>query len=231
MDALPIIISVFALAVSAYGILERKDVARRLERIRLSELLDSLNQVDLELARANERSGTPIIVLNARNELLAQQVLSILPKFQQETTSTEMRTLAHGLAHANYWDQAELAWEWAESAARREGPIQQILALRGRAYYLFKNNKATEARAKLIEAQNLNPLTGDGYRSIAATTLLDWSSYELALGDRSRASELIDQAEMVLSDIELNGIRQQIREIVDAGRRSVAQSVEEAEAE
>jgi hypothetical protein len=41
VDALPIIISVFALAVSEYGILERKDVARRLERIRLSELLDT----------------------------------------------------------------------------------------------------------------------------------------------------------------------------------------------
>jgi hypothetical protein len=51
--------------------------------------------------------------------------------------------------------------------------VQQILALRGRAYYLLKNNKATEARTKLIEAQDLNPLTSDGYRSLAATTLLD----------------------------------------------------------
>jgi hypothetical protein len=36
---------------------------------------------------------------------------------------------------------------------------------------------------------------------------------------------------LVFSNIELNGIRQQIREIVDAGRRAVAQSVEEAEAD
>jgi hypothetical protein len=162
---------------------------------------------------------------------LAQQVLSIRPKFEQELTSTEMRTLAHGLAHANYVEDAELAWEWAESAARREGPIQQILALRGRAYYLFRNNKAAEARAKLIEAQSLNPLSNDGYRSLAATTLLDWSSYELALSDRARASELIDEAEKVLEDIELHGLKQQIREIVDAGRRTIAGSAGEEKAD
>jgi hypothetical protein len=108
VDAVPIIISLLALAIAAYGILERKELARRLERIRLSELLDSLNQVSLELARTNERSGTSIVALNTRNELLAQQVSSILPKFEQEVTSAELRTLAHGLAHANYWEDAEL---------------------------------------------------------------------------------------------------------------------------
>jgi hypothetical protein len=76
--------------------------------------------------------------------------------------------------------------------------------------------------------QSLNPLTNDGYRSLAATTLLDWSSYELALGDRARASELIDQAELVLNHIELQGIRQSIREIIDEGRRTVAGPAGEA---
>jgi hypothetical protein len=229
MVAVPIIISCLALAVSiigtAYGIVERKGVARRLERIRLSELLDSLNQVDLQLAQSKEQSGSVIVALNTRNELLAQQILTLRPEFEQELISVELRTLAHGLALANYWDDAGLAWEWAEKAARNEGPAQQLLALRGRAYYLFKGNRAAEARALLSEAEGLNPLSNDGYRSLAATTLLDWSSYEFGLGDPVRASELIDQAEEVLVDLELEGIRRQIRDRVDAGRRVVAESM------
>jgi hypothetical protein len=187
--------------------------------------------MDLELARSNERSGISIAVLNARNELLAQQILSILPRFQQETTRPEMRTLAHALAHADYWDRRNWLGNGLNLLLAERVQYSRFLPSEVEHIIYSRIARPPKRAQGSLRAQDLNPLTSDGYRSLAATTLLDWSSYELALGDRRRASELIDQAEMVLGDIELEGIRQSIRPIVDNGRTAVSGGAGEAGSE
>jgi uncharacterized 2Fe-2S/4Fe-4S cluster protein (DUF4445 family) len=90
-------ISSAALAVAAYGIIERGKAASRTERIRLTSIIDDLAKARYDLTELGSKGtlvGDLIEALHARQEVLSQQALSLVQKHSLEITSSELRELA-----------------------------------------------------------------------------------------------------------------------------------------
>src|SRR4051812_10373546 len=138
MQAGVVLISVAALALSVYGVIERRGAARRAERLRFAGLIDDLN--DLRLAYRHPTTvlefGDEADAINGRAELLAVQAF-LLQQRLHDITSPEYRTLAYALSRSGYPAEADQSWREALLAAEEEGPTQQLFAHRGYAFFLF----------------------------------------------------------------------------------------------
>jgi len=144
-----IIISVAAFMVAAYGIVERRVAATRTERIRLTTIVENMVQIRkelIELSQQGQTSGNIIEAISARLEILAQQAIFLVQRHSLTITSTECREIAIGLEQAGYLEDADFMWDMAHERAKKEGDTQELYASRGHAYYLFRSQRATEAR-------------------------------------------------------------------------------------
>src|SRR5438270_14099593 len=87
-DLLTLVISGIALAVAIYGILERGLATRRALRLRLTELIDHLAEIDADQQVCVQDAGKSDAMKNAlrtsnatRRALLAAQATDILSKY------------------------------------------------------------------------------------------------------------------------------------------------------
>ena len=177
-----IIISIAAFLVAAYGIIERRMTATRSERIRLTTIVENLTQVRrslTELAQQGQTSGGMVEVVNTRLEVLSQQALSLVQQHSLTVTSTECREIAFDLELTGYKEDADFMWGLAQERAKKEGDIQELYASRGYAYFLFRSDRATEARVILQEALSSYPNETDAQRLVKVETLKSWEIWEI----------------------------------------------------
>jgi hypothetical protein len=105
-----LLISLSALAISAFGILERRSAATRSDRLRLSPITDELNKVRLEISRltsVGENMGDLITTLNGRAELLGQQGLALVQAHALNVTSAECRVVALALDDSGFREDSQ----------------------------------------------------------------------------------------------------------------------------
>jgi hypothetical protein len=179
-----VLISFGALGTAIYGIFERGRAASRAERVRLTAIIENLAETRgklEELVSNNVTSGNKIEVLHSRQELLAQQAISLIRKHELTITSTECRELAYNLEEIGFREDAEAIWAMALENAPSEGDTQAFFASRGFAWFLFRSQRETEARQVLQEALSKYPTESDIDRSTRAETLRIWAGWEIDL--------------------------------------------------
>src|SRR3954452_15963112 len=195
MQAGVVLISLAALAVSLYGVVERRGAARRAERLRFAALIDDLNDLRLAYRRPTTvlEFGDEADAVNARAELLAVQAF-LLRQRLHDITSPEYRTLAYELNRSGYPAEADQSWRDALLAAEEEGPTQQLLAHRGYAFYLFGVGRPGEARQQMRLGLQAIGSADDNARIHQIKTYVYWAIEERAAGGaevelRERAEE------------------------------------------
>ena len=205
-------ISLAALAISLYGIVERRSAARRAERLRFMSLVDDLNslRVDHILPWGDEASA-----VNARAELLTVQAFA-LQKRLTDVTSPEFRTLAFALDRAGYPEQAEQAWRSAIDTAEDEGPTPALFAHRGYAYFLFTAGRVEKARDQMGLALEAIGSADDAARVNQIKTFKYWADNERT-ADRTagHAEELLRRAEQAITLLESDHTRRRMRTFLE----------------
>ena len=104
-DVITLIISGLALAISIYGIYERRSATDRALRIRLTELIDELAEIgvdDLRLGYSGKTEAEVQILRNAsanRRWMLAVQAVDLLDRYRGLVTPAKLMNLA-GVQHA-----------------------------------------------------------------------------------------------------------------------------------
>jgi hypothetical protein len=201
MQAGVVLISLAALAVSLYGVVERRGVARRAERLRFATLIDDLNDLRLAYRRPTTtlEFGDEADAINGRAELLAVQAF-LLRQRLHDITSPEYRTLAYALSRSGYPAEADQSWREALLAAEEEGPTQQLFAHRGYAFFLFGAGRPEEGRAQMRLGLTAIGSADDNARIHQIKTYVYWAIDERAAGGpevelRERAEEEIGMLE------------------------------------
>jgi len=176
-----VLISLAALAVSLYGILERRGAARRAERLRFASLIDDLNELRLSYRHPTTalEFGDEADAINGRAELLAVQAF-LLRQRLHDITSPEYRTLAYALSRSGYPAEADQSWREALLAAEEEGPTQQLFAHRGYAFFLFGVGRPEEAREQMRLGLKAIGSAEDNARIHQIKTYVYWAIEERA---------------------------------------------------
>jgi hypothetical protein len=219
-----LLISALALVVAVYGVAERRNAAERVERLRLAALIADLDALHLEQLKSPDgvNRGDFTDGINSRRELLAVQALALLPNFNKEITSSELRVLAHALQRAGYLAEAERIWEHSIVAAMDEGATQELFAHRGYAYFLFSVGRADDGRAQMRKA--VDSVGQDDHSLVRAIeTLKYWSVEEIAAStaDSTLAAELLAEAGRLAELIKSPRIRRiEIDELLRDGPQS-----------
>lgn len=222
-DVATISISLAALLIALYGIVERRKTSTRAERIRLGEIVDELNRCALDLA-THQLSDSVVEALNTRRELLGQQAKALLKAYRSTITSAEFRVLAFALAGAGYDEDAEDVWNLAVTAGGREGTMQHVYSLRGYAYFLFERTRVDEARELLRQARKVTRLATKARRHHDLHTLMKWAANEIEYGDNKKALELLDEAEGMVADFTPRLARQSIQQGIEELRAKIVAS-------
>jgi hypothetical protein len=197
-------ISLAALGTAVYGIFERGNAAKRAERVRLTTIVEDLAKIRgeiVELVSKGITAGDQVEQIHGRMELLAQQALSLVQAHHLTITSSEYREIAIGLEEAGFTDNAHDMFLLAREHARAEGEVQELYANRAYAYFLFRTQRADEARTTLREALSRYPQRNDLNRMFHANTLRIWLQFELeADGPQSpRVAELGRQIDELIN--------------------------------
>jgi hypothetical protein len=197
MEAGVVLISLAALAVSVYGVVERRSAARRAERLRFAALIDELNNLRLAYRHPTTvlEFGDEADAINGRAELLAVQAF-LLRQRLHDITSPEYRTLAYALSRSGSPAEADQSWRESLLAAEEEGPTQQLLAHRGYAFFLFAAGRPEEAREQMRLGIRAIGSADDNARIHQIKTYVYWAIDERAAGGpeaelRKRAEEEI----------------------------------------
>jgi len=198
-----VLISLAALAVSLYGILERRGAARRAERLRFASLIDDLNELRLSYRHPTTalEFGDEAAFVNARAELLAVQAF-LLRKHLHDITSPEYRTLAFALSRSGYPAEADQSWREALLAADEEGPTQQLFAHRGYAFFLFAAGRSEEGREQMRRGLEAIGSADDNARIHQIKTYVYWALEERTAGGAEAELRKRAEAEIGLLDDE-----------------------------
>jgi len=190
-----VLISLAALGLSIYAVLERRGAARRAERLRFAALIDDLNGLRLAYRHPTTalEFGAEADAVNTRAELLAVQAF-LLRQRLHDITSPEYRTLAYALSRSGYPAEADQSWREALLAAGEEGPTQQLLAHRGYAFFLFGSGRPGEAREQMRLGLKAIGSADDNARIHQIKTYVYWAIEERTAGGaevelRERAAE------------------------------------------
>jgi hypothetical protein len=204
VDVPSLVISLIAVAISAYGIGERRFEIRQAERLRFATIIDELNSLHLQhlQATADLTDGDITDAVNGRRELLASQGHAMLKKLRNGVTSPELRTLAHALVRAGYPVEAGATWELAVRTASGEGRTQSLFAHRGRAYYLFDQGHVVRARTSMRQAIEAIGSADDASIIHQIKTLKYWSEAELREDPAApQAAALLDEARQAVTTL------------------------------
>ncbi|WP_030434223.1 hypothetical protein [Actinoplanes subtropicus] len=215
MQAGVVLISLAALAVSLYGILERRGAARRAERLRFATLVDDLNNLRLAYRHPTTalEFGDEAAFVNARAELLAVQAF-LLRNRLHDITSPEYRTLAFALSRSGYPAEADQSWREALLAAGEEGPTQQLFAHRGYAFFLFAAGRPGEARDQMRLGLQAIGSADDNARIHQIKTYVYWAIEERTAGGEE--AELRERAEQEIGLLDNEHARRRMRAFLES---------------
>ncbi|MBM0275786.1 hypothetical protein [Micromonospora tarensis] len=196
LSLLSFAISFAALLVAAYGILERHQVARRADRLRLTVITGELAELLEGLVKAEITTGDLVENVHTRMEVLAQQALSLIRAHEVSLTSAELRVIAVALEETGYNEASEGIWGVAGETARSEGRRQMVYANRGHAYFLFRRHREVEARTLLEATLSQVAASSDDERLVRLETFAHWRVWEAEVaGPQSR--EVADLGERI----------------------------------
>ena len=229
-DVITLCISGIALIVAVYGIFERGVATRRALRIRLTELIDELAQIDgdQQVYEQDDTKSEPMKVAlrdgNAtRRALLAAQAVDILAKYKRRITIPEYSILAAALrGTSNTAGQRDIL---EQSIAKMEGetPFQQASAWRGWAWFNFEHGRLDTARKAVRRSLDVRPTVDDVVRNEAAVTLLGWFEYEFQKSPTEHVhwGRILDEADAVAKAINNEGWRSDVtRKVAQARART-----------
>lgn len=213
MQAGVLAISLAALAVSLYGIVERQGASRRAERLRFAGLVNELNSLRLEHQQPTTilDYGDAVDAVNARAELLAVQAFLLRRKLH-DIASPEYRTLAYALSRSGYPAEAERCWREALLATEDEGPTQALFARRGYAFFLFAAGRPEEAREQMRLGLKAIGSADDTARIHQIRTYKYWAADE----NGDRAAELRKQAADAIDLLENEHARRRMRAFLES---------------
>ncbi|MGX6607438.1 hypothetical protein ACWKSP_35735 [Micromonosporaceae bacterium Da 78-11] len=207
-------ISLLALVISVYGVAERRQAARRAERLRFTTIVDDLNGLHLEHLQApgGLAPGDLTDGVNARRELLAVQALTLLGVVGKTLTSPECRALAHALSRSGYPTEADEVWRKAVAIAPGEGTTPSVWAHRGYAYHLFAEGRLDEARAQMRAAVEVVDSPGDTATVRRIETLKYWAVEERRANPGGRQEKtLLAEATTAIDSLTTPHLRQRTR--------------------
>jgi len=234
-DLISILISGAAFCVALYGILERGLAARRALRVRLTELIDDLVQIDVSQRLLDHDQGKPEDVKAAvrdgnalRRALLAAQAVDILFKYKRRITIPEYVSLAEALRETSDTTGQRRVLEAAVAELKAESPFQQAAAWRAWAWFNFQQGHVEIARKAVRRSLDIRHPVDDITRHEKLVTLLSWFDYEFQTNPAERSSwtAVINEAETVVPEIRNDDWRVNASERVKAAReRSAPQRV------
>jgi hypothetical protein len=190
MQAGVLAISLVALAVSLYGIVDRRGVAHRSERLRFMTLVE-----DLQRRPDGENAEIPAV-----QAFLLQRTL-------HDVTSPEYRTLGAALSRSGYPAEAEQCWREALVEAEDEGPTQVLFAHRGYALFLFAAGRPEEGREHMWLGLKAIGSNDDTARIHRIRTYKYWAAEE----ETDRAAGLRKKAEQTIMHLENEHARLRMR--------------------
>jgi hypothetical protein len=215
MEAGVVLISLAALAVSVYGVVERRSAARRAELLRFAALIDELDNQRLAYRHPTTvlEFGDEADAVNARAELLAVQAFLLRHRLH-DITSPEYRTLAYALNRSGYPAEADQSWREALLAADEEGPTPQLLAHRGYAFFLFGAGRPEEAREQMRLGIKAIGSADDNARIHQIRTYVYWAIEERAAGGAE--AELRERAEEEVGLLDNEHARRRMRAFLES---------------
>lgn len=199
-----IIISALALAVAIYGILERQRAAYISTRVRLTELLGTIESLNLEQLkdldehpeRSDKGHAPPRFApygFASRRVLLTYQALELVRQLSSQRgrllgggpllTQSEHGALAYSLASCG--DREGARAEWLAALTTRTGSTTGLLAAMKRGYgaLLFDLGELAEARKQYRESAQLEAGQTEADNWQAFNVYLEWLQHEKALED------------------------------------------------
>jgi hypothetical protein len=207
-QAVTVFVSVGALAVSIYGIVERRLTLRKTERVRLTELVDQLTEIDIAESKEQDIDANWFV---RRKEVLVQQAVSLLNRSTSRSmTAVEYRLLAIAAEECGYRETADALFKKATTArAGGDLGIQTMYAERSRAMALYRAGRPAEGRAIFERMTREESERSDLERFQLVVTLHFWSQWESPddAEGRARLEEIAKLAERYTGRITDVGIR------------------------
>lgn len=194
MQVFALVVSVIALAISAYGIVERRLAAERDLRARLVAVVEEL--YDLNLTEAKEQDagadpyGSGLASLRARRALLAEQALMLEAMIRGRlVTAEEYSSMAEAYEYQGDLDQAlALRTKAVDRATRRPGsrtPSSTAMTLaacwRSLAGCHCQRREPEAMRHAARRALAATPVGHDRGRLDYVQTCVDWADGECGL--------------------------------------------------
>lgn len=193
-DILVITISCLALLVALYGIWERRSVAHRQYVVRLSELIDEINQLNLDQDHAAETELDDAgrnAAFNQRREMLCREAMRFIEWLEPQpewfwrlvprqwlhptVTDTQHRSLGHALAQVGDGPNALRHLEQAIGVAPPLS-LSRMFALRGHAAFLCRSGAPDRGKASYDAALEIaQSLDGDDRHFAVGETHLYWA--------------------------------------------------------
>ncbi|GAA4909790.1 hypothetical protein GCM10023204_14060 [Actinomycetospora succinea] len=176
MQAVPIVISIVAVVVSAFSAWNSVRQTRLTQRTRFGQLIEEISKVDREFDRLmdeNEEIISEFDEINYRNrkEVLSRQALRLRLNHRQ-SCSREMTILAECLDYVQDHPQADRMHRRSIKAAKREGPVAVSSARSAYGVFLFAAGKRAEGSTELQSAVDVLPeATSDQLRRLRVRTL------------------------------------------------------------
>jgi len=207
-QAVTVSVSVAALAVSIYGIVERRVTLRKTERVRVTELVDELTGIDI--AESKERDIDASLFVQ-RKEVLVQLAVSLLNRSTSRSmTAVEYRRLAIAAEECGYSETADALFRKATTArAGADIGVQTVYAERTRAMALYRAGRPAEGRAIFERMTREESERSDLERFQLVATLHFWSQWESPddAEGRARLEEIAKLAQRYTGRITDVGIR------------------------
>lgn len=198
-------LSAVAVLISIYGVFERQRASFNALRVRLTELLETIEELNIDEGQYAENSashdenddltGIASYAFASRRALLTYQALNLIDKLHKsrfarsdEVTASEYGSLAYSLGTCGDWWSARRLWERAVAVARNSfvPSIVRAANLRGLAMTLMELKEVELARRTFTECVSVE--TGGTPTELRNSfeTHMQWLWYEQQLSDHAR---------------------------------------------
>jgi tetratricopeptide (TPR) repeat protein len=215
-DAFTISLSVLAFIVSLYGVWEKRRETRRGLAVRLSQLVDELNELTYEHDkigyeyRAAGKAQSPGLnaIANGRREVLCNEALEIANLLPGGAKPSQKRVIAANLGR---FGQEQLAVAlYREVLEASPASLEGMYSARGLAWTLMDMGRLDEGRRVFEEAVSLAQRYATHPDWEAGDTYVRWAGREVEVGDLGLADARLKDAEEHAMKLSHRGRREEL---------------------
>lgn len=217
MEWTSLVISLMALGVAAYGIVERRRAVQRDLRGQFASTIRELHALP-----SSEEDYAEAAAQQFRRALLTQQATALESMVDpRQLTSEEYGTLAHSLDWLGETKQAISYWEKATQRAGSTPGAMQAAPWRGYAWACFEEQQLPQARMAVRRSLSLLPRDHDRNRFDIVQTCADWLHMEQGLPhEKGQPEEPLAYARGVLDEVEEPTALRQMEALLGLDARS-----------